>query len=43
MVSNTLDMELQELLGLLETLKREFADDPEYQELRGRLPPDWPL
>ena len=43
MVSNTRNMELQELLDLLETLRRDFADDPEYQELRGRLPEEWPL
>ncbi len=43
MVSNSLNMELQELLALLETLKNESADDPEYQELRGHLPEEWPL
>ncbi len=43
MVSNSLNMELQELLTLLETLKNESADDSEYQELRGHLPEEWPL
>ena len=43
MVSNSLNMELQELLVLLETLKNEGADDSEYQEMRGHLPDDWPL
>ena len=43
MVSNSMKIELQELLELLETARTEFADDPEYQELRGALPEDWPL
>jgi hypothetical protein len=43
MVSNSLDMELQELLDLLERVKQEFGSDPEYQELRSSLPEDWPL
>ena len=43
MVSNSLNMELQELLDLLEILKNDSADDSEYQELRGYLPDDWPL
>ena len=38
MVSNSLNMELQDLLALLDTLKNESADDPEYQELPGHLP-----
>ena len=43
MVSNTLDMELEELLSVLQRLSREFGHSPEYQELRGQLPEDWPL
>ena len=43
MVSNVLKMELQELLDSLEQFRRAYADDPEYQELRGELPADWPL
>ena len=43
MVSNSLNMELQELLALLGTLKNESAGDPEYQELRADLPQEWPL
>ena len=43
MVSNSLDIELQELLGLLEGARTEFAGDREYQELRRELPQDWPL
>ena len=43
MVSNSLNIELQELLDLLGTLKNESAVDLEYQELRGHLPEEWPL
>ncbi len=43
MVSNSLNIELQELLALLDSMKIESGDDPEYQELRGRLPEEWPL
>ena len=43
MVSNSLNMELQALLALLESTKNESAGDPEYQELRGHLPEVWPL
>ncbi len=43
MVSNSLDMELQDLLKLLERVKQDFGSDPEYQELRSSLPEDWPL
>ena len=43
MVSNSLSMELQELLALLVRLKQELSSDPEYQELRSSLPEDWPL
>ena len=43
MVSNSLKIELQQLLDLLEATKNESADDSEYQELRSNLPADWPL
>ncbi len=43
MVSSALNMELEELLALLERFRHEYATDPEYQELRAALPPDWPL
>lgn len=43
MVSNSLDMELQELLDILGRLRRECSEDPEYQELRRALPEEWPL
>jgi hypothetical protein len=38
-----LKMELQELLASLERFRHAYADDLEYQELRGELPADWPL
>ncbi len=43
MVSNSLNMELRELLGILEAARRDFADDPEYLSRRAQLPSDWPL
>lgn len=43
MVSNTLDMELEQLLATLQRLRREFGHSPEYQELRQQLPDDWPM
>ena len=42
MVSNTLKMDLQELLDTLDRLRRERDKDPEYQKLRRELPDDWP-
>ncbi len=43
MVSNAIDMDLDELLATLERLRREHADDQEYQKLRAALPADWPM
>ena len=43
MVSNVLNMPQTELLARLERFRLEYADDPEYQELRGGFPADWPL
>ena len=43
MVSSALDMELQDLLETLERFRRDYSADPEYQALRGVLPPDWPM
>ena len=43
MVSNSLSMELQELLDILGRLQQQCSGDSEYQELRGSLPEDWPL
>ena len=43
MVSSGLDIELQELLGTLDRLRREFSNSPEYKKLRPQLPDDWPM
>jgi len=43
MVSNSLDMELEELDATLERLRVEHAQDAEYLTLRAALPEDWPL
>jgi hypothetical protein len=43
MVSNTLEIDLEELCATLERLRVEHAQDPEYIELRSALPKDWPL
>ena len=43
MVSNTLNIELQELLDTLAGMSRDFSDEPEYRELRADLPQEWPL
>ena len=43
MVSNTLRMDLQDLLAALKRLKKQFSKDPDYQEIRRDLPKDWPM
>ena len=43
MVSNSLDMELQELLDMLSRLRRDCREDPEYKKLRQAFPKEWPL
>lgn len=43
MVSNSLNMELEELLEILERLRRKYGKEPEYQKLRRGLPADWPI
>ena len=43
MVSNTLEMDLEELYATLERLRVEHAQDLEYVQLRAALPTDWPL
>lgn len=43
MVSNVLEMEQDELVALLKTFKRKYADDPEYREARAALPKTWPF
>ena len=43
MVSNSLNIDLQEFLKTLRRLGQEHGDGAEYQKLRGELPRDWPL
>ena len=43
MVSNSINIELPELLSTLAGMRAEFSDDPEYQKLRDSLPKEWPL
>jgi hypothetical protein len=43
MVSNSLDMELDELIAALERIRRDHANDPEYAELRRAFPKSWPM
>jgi hypothetical protein len=43
MVSNSLKIDQQEIIEALARLRREQADDPEYQKLRRELPQDWPV
>ncbi len=43
MVSNTLGMELEQLLETLARFHQELAEDPEYQQLRAAFPADWPM
>lgn len=43
MVSNTLGMDLDDLVKRLKRIRRESAHSPEYRELRKNLPDDWPM
>jgi hypothetical protein len=43
MVSNSLKIDQEEIIAALARLRREQADNPEYQKLRGELPQDWPV
>jgi hypothetical protein len=43
MVSNSLGIDQEEIIEALARLRREQADDPEYQKLREELPLDWPV
>ncbi len=43
MVSNSLNIELQELLDTMAGISRDFSDDTEHHELRADLPKEWPL
>jgi hypothetical protein len=43
MVSNSLDMELEELLQIVERMRQQYAGEAEYQKMRAELPQEWPL
>ena len=43
MVSNSLKLVQEEIIEALARLRREQADNPEYQKLRRELPQDWPV
>jgi hypothetical protein len=43
MVSNALNLDIEELLDVLRHIKKSFARSPEYKELRQDLPADWPM
>ena len=43
MVSNVLEMDQQELIALLKTFRKKYADDTEYAKLRAELPKGWPM
>ncbi len=43
MVSNTLDMELDDLVATLKRVRETSGEDPEYLKLRASLPDDWPI
>jgi hypothetical protein len=43
MVSNTLKMDLEELVKIAASLRRKYGQDAEYRQLRKELPDDWPI
>ena len=43
MVSNSLHIDLQELLETIEKMRAKYGTSAEYQKLRRDLPDDWPL
>lgn len=43
MVSNVLNMTAQELAEKLLQFREQYAEDPEYQELRSIFPEEWPM
>jgi hypothetical protein len=42
MVSNTLRMDLEELVATLAEIGKTCRDDPEYVEMRAKIKSDWP-
>jgi hypothetical protein len=43
MVSNTIEMELDELISALRRIRREHAGDAEYKDWRKDFPKSWPM
>ena len=43
MVSNSLHIQIDELVGALARISQQCADEPEYREARATLPEDWPI
>ncbi len=43
MVSNTLGMELDDLVSTLKRVRETCGEDPEYLKLRAPLPDGWPI
>ena len=43
MVSNVLSVDQDDLIELLKTFKKKYADDAEYAKLRADLPKAWPM
>ena len=43
MVSNTLKMQQKDVVAVLQRLRAQHSDDPEYKKLRKDLPKDWPI
>ncbi len=43
MVSNSLNMDLQELLKSLQRIKRAHGKSPEFQDWRKQVPKNWPI
>jgi len=43
MVSNSMDMSLEDLLAALRKIKREYGKSEEYRNWLKELPEDWPI
>ncbi len=43
MVSNSLNLDLEELLKSLQRIKQKYAKNPEFQDWRMQVPKDWPI
>ncbi len=43
MISNSLNMDLQELLKSLQRIKRQYGKSTEFQDWRKQVPKDWPI